>query len=111
MNCPYPRVWSPGIGALIASCLYRKNLAEFGWNWGGTRYYLWSYLIPFFYTSIAYLATYLLGLGSFFDNASVQEIAQRFGWEALPTGIVITLYVLISGTLITGYIFWKRRHQ
>ena len=91
-------VWSPGIAALITSRLYRKNLAEFGWNWGTLRYYLWSYLTPLLYTSVAYLVTWLSGLAYFFNADSIQEIAKNFGWQALPPGIVIPLYVFFLVT-------------
>jgi membrane protease YdiL (CAAX protease family) len=92
-------VWSPGIAALITSYLYDKNVAEFGWGWGTFRYYRWSYVTPLLYCSVAYLVIWSLGLGSFFNIDSVQGIANNFGWQALPSGIVIALYVIFSGSL------------
>jgi len=92
-------VWSPGIAALLVSRLYRKNLAEFGWHWGIPRYHLWSYVIPFLYTTVAYLATWFSGLGAFYNAESVQKIAKDYGWTTLPPSLVITLYAVFSGTL------------
>ena len=91
--------WSPAIAALVTSSLYRKDLADFGWKWGSPRYHLLSYITPFVYTFVAYLITWVLGLGSFFNTESVQEIARNYGWEILPQGLIIFLYLIVSGTL------------
>jgi membrane protease YdiL (CAAX protease family) len=92
-------IWSPTIAALITSRLYQKDLAEFGWHWGSSRYHFLSYITPFFYTLVAYLITWTLGLGSFFNAESLQEIAKNYGWETLPQGLIILLHVVVSGTL------------
>ncbi len=90
--------WSPGSAALITCYLERKSLAELGWNWGNWRYYLGSYTIPLIYSLVAYMATWISGLGAFFNTDFVQATAKSFGWNFLPDGLVIVFYVLFSGT-------------
>lgn len=90
--------WSPGIAALITCYLSRKSLDELGWKRGDWRYYLGAYIIPLIYSLVAYLATWILGLGAFYNADFVQTTAKNFGWTFLPDGVVIALYVLFSAT-------------
>lgn len=92
-------VWSPGIAALITSRLYRRNFTELGWHWGNWHYHFFSYFTPFIYTLVAYLATWFLGFGAFFNHNSIKEIAKNYGWETLPSSVIICLYVIFSATL------------
>lgn len=92
-------VWSPAFAAIATSFLYRKDLAEFGWNWGKPRYIGLSYTIPFLYVLISYLVVWSSGLGVFFNPESMQEVAKNYGWEALPNNVIVLLYLLFSTTL------------
>lgn len=88
--------WSPGIAALITCYLSRKSLDELGWTRGDWRYYLGAYIIPLIYSLVAYIATWILGLGAFYNADFVQTTAKNFGWTFLPDGVVIALYVLFQ---------------
>ncbi len=90
--------WSPGIAALITSNLYHKNLAELGWNWGISRYHLWSYVTPLLYSLVAYLATWFFGLGSFSNTNSLREITKNFAGNTLSVKPIISLYLAFSAT-------------
>lgn len=92
-------VWSPGFAAIITSCLYRKDWAELGWAGGKLRYHFLSYIIPFLYTLLAYLIAWIFGVGSFYNAEAMQVIAKNYGWEALPQGIIVMLYLIFSCTL------------
>jgi len=92
-------LWSPTFAAVITSFLYQKDLREFGWSWGKSRYIWLSYGIPLLYVLIPYLVVWNSGLGAFFNPESMQELAKNYGWEALPNSIIIFLYLLFSTTL------------
>ena len=92
-------MWCPGVAALVAAKMTRRNLREFGWEWGKSRYQLQSYFIPIIYSFAAYLLVWLTGLGGFYDHAFVQQIAKKYGWGTLPGPVVISLYVLLFGTI------------
>ncbi|MCI0405022.1 MAG: CPBP family intramembrane metalloprotease [candidate division Zixibacteria bacterium] len=92
-------MWCPGIAALITCKLCGKSISELGWGWGKTKYQIASYLIPFGYALVAYLAIWLSGLGGFYNPEFVQSAARDFRWEGLPAGLVLFLTVLATGTL------------
>lgn len=95
-------MWCPGIAALITQFIYKRKLSELGWGWGKTRFQIMSYAIPFLYTLVAYLLVWTIGLGGFYNKDFVADIAKGFGWESLPSGVVILLYLLLAG--IFGFI-------
>ncbi len=91
-------MWCPGIAALITSLILGRKIADLGWNWGKTKYQLGSYLTPMFYALIAYLIIWIVGWGGFYNKNAVTEISNSFGWNALPSGLVIVLYFIMMGT-------------
>lgn len=92
-------VWSPALAAVITSWIYGKNLGEFGWKWGDSRYIWLSYAIPFIYVLIPYLVVWISGLGAFFNQALMREVAINYGWKTLPNNVILVLYLLFSITL------------
>ena len=90
-------MWCPALAAFLTCRLVRKDYSELGWKWK-TRYQLASYLIPISYASIAYVATWVSGLGGFYNAETVQKIATTFGWQGLSPGVVIVLYFILAGT-------------
>jgi len=90
-------MWCPGLGALITCGLRGIPVASLGWQWGQTKYQLWSYAIPFLYTLVAYGAIWISGKGGFYNREFVAGVAKGFGWS-LPDGWVIFLFVLLAGT-------------
>ncbi|HXF49184.1 MAG TPA: type II CAAX endopeptidase family protein [Verrucomicrobiae bacterium] len=92
-------MWCPGVAALITCKLCGKSIAELGWRWGKTKYQVASYLIPFGYALVAYLAVWLSGLGGFYNPEFVQSAVRDFHWGKLPAGLVLFLTVFLTGTL------------
>jgi len=90
-------MWCPGTAALLTCRLHHRSLKSLGWGWGKTRYQLVSYLLPLAYAAVVYLPVWLFGLGEFTADFPSQ-VAQRFGWDALPQGAVIILFLLFAGT-------------
>jgi membrane protease YdiL (CAAX protease family) len=48
---------------------------------------------------VAYLIIWITGWGRFYDTTFVEGIVKTFGWEALPHGLVIALFFIVSGIL------------
>ena len=92
-------MWCPALATFLTCLLLRRSMAGLGWKWGETRYQFLSYVIPIVFLFVIYVAVWLSGLGGFPNGDFVQRIAGAFGWETLPTGLIITLYVLMTGTI------------
>ncbi|MGS2739520.1 CPBP family intramembrane glutamic endopeptidase [Sinomicrobium sp. M5D2P17] len=90
-------MWCPGIAALIAMKLQKRNLSELGWKWGKTKYQLQSYLVPVLYGLIAYLIIWLTGLGGFYNKEFVNGLTESFGLGNIGDGLSIGLYVILIG--------------
>jgi membrane protease YdiL (CAAX protease family) len=91
-------MWCPALGALLTCLLLRINISEWGWKWGKTRYQLLAYVIPIAFLFGTYVVVWLSGFGGFPNLDAVREIANTYGWEKLPTGLIIAFYVLLHGT-------------
>ena len=92
-------MWCPGIAALITLKVLKRSWKELGWKWGKTRYQLWSYLIPIIYGLIAYLIIWVFGWGQFYNEETVQKVAEAFGLGTMSDGLVIAIYTLGYGIL------------
>jgi membrane protease YdiL (CAAX protease family) len=92
-------MWCPAVAALITQFLYRQDASAFGWQWGRTRYQLLSYAIPVAYALPVYAVVWASGLGGFYDEAFVKQVANDFGWDGLAPGLVIAAYVPISASV------------
>lgn len=90
-------MWCPGISALITSKLLHRKISLLGWQWGKTRYQVWSYLVPLLYATVAYSLIWIVGWGGFYNTEYVAEIAASFGFGALPVTITILLYFIFIG--------------
>jgi len=90
-------MWCPGISALITMKLLKRNISDLGWKWGNTKYQIWSYLIPFFYALIAYLAIWIFGWGGFYNKEFVSELTESFGLGPIGAGFTIAFYVILLG--------------
>ncbi|HEY0609547.1 MAG TPA: CPBP family intramembrane glutamic endopeptidase [Chitinophaga sp.] len=89
-------MWCPGLAALL-TCLVRGiPVTSLGWKWGENKYQIWSYVIPFLYALVAYLAVWISGKGGFYNKEFVAKVAKGLSWN-LPDGVVIILFVLLTG--------------
>ena len=90
-------MWSPGTAALITQLVSEQRLSGLGWQWGKTRWQLWSILLPIGLITAAYGLLYLTGLAGFPNQEFVaQQIETQLGFEATQTQAIL-LYVTISG--------------
>lgn len=56
-------------------------------------------MLPFGYALVVYLTVWFSGLGGFYNEEFVNNIAKWRGWTTLPPGMVIALHVIFVGTL------------
>ena len=89
-------MWCPGIAGILTRLIYQKNVRNFGWGWGKTRYQVLSYILPFFLFSVIYIPVWITGFGGFSKEDFTHHIADSGGLnEPLSFG----LSVLIQATL------------
>src|SRR5262249_8305260 len=96
-------MWCPGVSALVTQLIYQRNIRGLGWGWGKTKYQAWSYAIPFLYALAAYAIVWAAGLGGFYNEKFLDEMASKLpGW--LAAGVkspyaLIAVYTLIVATV------------
>ena len=72
-------------------------IPDLGWQWGKTKYQLWSYLIPLIYALIAYLVIWVFGWGGFYDKEFVVRLTNAFGFGEIGSGFIILFYFILFG--------------
>jgi membrane protease YdiL (CAAX protease family) len=92
-------MWSPCFAALATKRIFAEPIADLPWRWGGARYAWLAYLIPLAYVLPVYLITWVTPLGGFLEADFLKQTAEQFGWQNLPPGIVLILFVLFTATL------------
>ena len=90
-------MWCPGISALITSRILGRKISVLGWKWGNGKYQWSSYLIPLFYSSIAYIILWTFGWGKFYNEVFFSQMATSFGWTNLPIGLIMVFFFIITG--------------
>ncbi|WP_052273159.1 CPBP family intramembrane glutamic endopeptidase [Flavihumibacter solisilvae] len=90
-------MWCPAIAALITTRIFERKVSGLGWQWGNPKYQLWSYLVPLLYVLAAYSITWATGVGRFYNDDFVSHVSASFGWDQLPKGVVIALYIILTG--------------
>lgn len=83
-------MWSPAVAAMIMKLLFRKETAPFGWRWGAWRYQIWSAIVPFLYTLLAYGLVWSLGLGDLLPEKIIPR-ATRFLQGAIVPGLLLAV--------------------
>jgi membrane protease YdiL (CAAX protease family) len=91
-------MWSPGLAAFTTRKIFGENIRDLPWRWGGTRYAWLGYLIPIAYALPVYVFVWLTGFGAF-NWETLSKISMDFGWQNLAPGLVLILFVLVTGTL------------
>ena len=90
-------MWCPGISALITSRLMKRKISLLGWQWGNTRYQVWSFLVPILYAIAAYLVIWIIGWGGFYNADFVTQVSAAFGFGSLPQWLTIILFFILTG--------------
>jgi membrane protease YdiL (CAAX protease family) len=91
-------MWCPALAAFITLRILGRPVSSLGWAWK-TRYQVLGYLIPLGYALAAYLAVWLTGFGGFPNEKVLDSFAKDAGWTGLPSGVVLFLFVLLTGTV------------
>lgn len=90
-------MWCPGIAALITMKILKRDMREFGWKWGKTKYQVWSYLLPLLYTLVSYLVIWGFRWGGFYNRDFVDRLIHTFGIAEAGSGTVIVFYFILAG--------------
>jgi membrane protease YdiL (CAAX protease family) len=93
-------MWCPAAAAIVASLLTKRRLAEIGWRWSW-KYAGLAYVIPIAYASVAYGATWTLGLGRVPNPDFLAAIAQKL--HLASTGASVAAYLALQATV--GMVF------
>ena len=87
--------WAPGIAALITALITQRNLRGFGWGWGQSRYHLLAWAVPVGVFTLTYALIWLTGLGGFYDEVHVAQVAREMGLvDSSPYLIILVLFVV-----------------
>ena len=92
-------MWSPALAAFLTKAIFRETIRELPWHWGKTKYAWWGYLIPVCYAVPVYLIVWLGGWGGFAGGDFLARTAQQFGWNNFPSGVTLSLFVLLTASL------------
>jgi len=95
--------WAPGIAALITALITQRNLRGFGWGWGKSRYHLLAWAVPVGIFTLTYALIWLTGLGGFYDEAHVAQVAGEMGLvDSSPYLVIMLLFAvqLTAGLLV-----------
>jgi membrane protease YdiL (CAAX protease family) len=91
-------MWSPALAAFATKRIFGESIREFAWRFGDFRYAWLGYLIPIAYALPVYLVVWVTGLGQF-NMSTLFKVAADFGWLNFPPGVVLVLFVFLTGTL------------
>lgn len=92
----YGVMWSPGVAALLATRLFRRDLASFGWHWPRFASVAWCYLLPLGYVLAAYLLVWVGGGGGFPNQGFVAQTSVALGWGRLPAGLFVPCFFIFN---------------
>ena len=91
-------MWSPALATFATKKIFREQISDLPWQWAGARYNVLAYFLPLAYSLPVYLFVWFTGLGPF-NRSILAKILADFGWQNLPTGFGISLFVLFTATI------------
>ena len=91
-------MWSPALAAFATKRIFGESFRDLPWRWGSARYAWLGYAIPILYTVPLYAIVWLSGLGAF-NMSILPKTAADFGWQNFPTGVTLTMFVILTATL------------
>lgn len=98
-------MWTPGIAAIATRLIYQKNLRNFGWGWGKTRYQVMSYVLPFVFCLAVYGTVWLIRLGSISaENFTTNLNRSILGLEK-PLSFGISFIIMAILGFLIGFIY------
>lgn len=90
-------MWCPALAGAATLRIGGRNLSELGWKWPQTKYAAMSWLIPLFYTTVAYALVWGSGLGGVPNHEFMQRLVPRMGLLVSPA-VSTAVYVLLMGS-------------
>ena len=91
-------MWSPALATFATKKIFRERIRDLPWQWAEGRYIALAYFLPVGYSLPIYLFVWFTGLGPF-NSSTLPKILADFGWQNLPTGFGVSLFVLFTATL------------
>lgn len=113
-------MWSPGFSAILTLFIHKRKLSELWWQWGKTKYQIWSILTPIIYVVIGYTFVWLTGLGGFdgtklapvFKNtliwmlpAMFMVLGEEIGWAGFLVPQLSRITTFTKTSLIRGLVW------
>jgi membrane protease YdiL (CAAX protease family) len=95
----YGIMWCPALAAYITCKILRRNISGLAWQWGNSRYLIWSYLTPLLYCATAYTVVWALGGGGFYNQAFLESMQADLAWNNIPTNVFLLLFFILQGTI------------
>jgi len=96
-------MWCPGIAAIITRLFYQKNLKNFGWGWGKTRYQAAAYFLPLLLGLIVYGIVWGAGLGGVsienFTNFVAHFLSLPNSLSFIPSFLIIAVAGFIGSAI------------
>ena len=91
-------MWSPALATFATKRIFRERIRDLPWRWADGRYIALAYFLPVGYAVPIYLFVWFTGLG-IFNTSILPKILADFGWQNLPSGFGVLLFVLFTATL------------
>ncbi len=91
-------MWCPAAAALLTLRSTGGDLASIGWRWPSAQWVALSCLIPVLYLTATYAVGWMMGGGTFFNEAFVRTTRTSFAWQRLPVWSVAPLFVIVAGS-------------
>lgn len=87
----------PAFSALATLKILKRPISSLPWNLKKAKYLSLSYVIPFFYITIAYFLIWFFGFGNILNQETIIEWSQELGMEdfSIPS-IILSMVVLLS---------------
>jgi len=97
-------MWVPGFAAIATRLIYQRNLRNFGWGWGKTRYQVISYVLPFVFCLVVYGIVWLIRLGGISTENFVNNLNRSILGLDEPLSFGISLAIMATVGLLIGSI-------
>lgn len=98
-------MWTPGSSAILTSLFYKDKIHSYGWKLGKTRFLIYSYVLPFVVSILAYGLVWLSGYGEFTTQEVINyKWAQMLGFQ-LPAPFLIGIFSKMSLAFLIAIVF------
>jgi len=98
-------MWTPGVAAIVTRLIYQRNLRNFGWGWGKTRYQIISYVLPFVFCLVVYGIVWLIELGGISTENFITNLNRSILGLDKPLSFGISLVIMAIVGLLIGSIY------